>query len=154
MPHKYYVYPKVKRSDGTFVAKAIDVDMALFEQSLLSMFQHERNNTCNVDGDCFMLSCGSKCDTKTGKCAGIITSSNLVVCTCIIFTNLINISILQTLCNRMLKQRHRLHPALLRDPPENIREKLEALLTKCSLYDSSHIDINLINEIKKILETD
>ena len=61
------------------MAKAIDVDIAMFENSLLRAFRIERNRTCRSDQDCFMISCGSKCNIGTGKCAGILTSSNLVV---------------------------------------------------------------------------
>ena len=70
---------QVWEKSGKLRAKAIDVDIAMFESTLLSQLNFERNMSCKVDNDCFMISCGGKCNKITRKCAGILTSSNLVV---------------------------------------------------------------------------
>ncbi len=69
----------MRNKEGVLIAKAIDIDLAVFEQKLLPQFLYERNRSCNVDKDCFMINCGSRCNEEARKCSGTLTSSNLIV---------------------------------------------------------------------------
>jgi hypothetical protein len=73
------MYTQVKGDGGKLKAKAIDVDLAMFESVLVSDLRHEETQACSIDEDCFMFCCGSKCNKGTRKCTGLLTSSNLIV---------------------------------------------------------------------------
>ena len=75
----------MKRTDGSLVAKAIDVDLSLFRSALLSSLDHDREAgvMCGSDLDCTFFNCLGECDETTGVCSGKLISSNLVVSQCV-----------------------------------------------------------------------
>ena len=68
---------QVKTASGRLVAKAIDVDLSQFRQSLLMTMYHDQ--LCSSDKDCTFFNCLGECDMTTGTCSGKLKSSNLVV---------------------------------------------------------------------------
>ena len=74
-----HILLKVRDEDGRLKAKAIDVDIAMFEKTLVTDMWNEKGNSCSEDEDCNVFCCASKCDQETKKCTGILTTSNLNV---------------------------------------------------------------------------
>ena len=75
--------------DGHYVAKSIDNDISLYEQSLLRSLEYEKRNNCTTDDNCGFIDCEVKCDLKRGKCSGILQSNNLQVSSSIILSLLL-----------------------------------------------------------------
>ena len=71
----------MKNSTGALVAKAIDVDAAMFEHMVIQQMQEESKKkvSCSRDEDCSMFHCESSCDRDTKTCSGKLLSSNLMV---------------------------------------------------------------------------
>lgn len=67
------------RRTNSLVAKAIDMDISFFAQSLHAIARGEENNTCHSDDDCNFVACQVKCNRKTNHCAGVLSSNNLKV---------------------------------------------------------------------------
>ncbi len=65
--------------DGTLSAKAIDMDISFFEQTITSMIDSEKNNACISDKDCKFYSCQVSCNERTQQCSGVLSSNNLKV---------------------------------------------------------------------------
>ena len=64
------------------VAKAIDIDTAMFKTTLLSAMNalfKMNGGVCSQDSDCRYSSCHGECDLSTRACTGRLTSSNLHV---------------------------------------------------------------------------
>jgi len=71
---------QVKSSDGRFVVKAIDVDAAMFEHSIMQQLELERNKRpCGSHEECSIFNCASYCHRNNGTCSGKLLSNNLVV---------------------------------------------------------------------------
>ena len=66
-----------------YVAKAIDLDISMFKNSLLSNMKLAtllNEVACSRDSDCnFNSLCLGQCDLATGKCTGNLNSNNLMV---------------------------------------------------------------------------
>ena len=66
-----------------YVAKAIDLDISLFKNSLLLKLKQSRlfnEVVCSRDSDCnFNSLCLGQCDLAAGKCTESLKSNNLMV---------------------------------------------------------------------------
>lgn len=66
-----------------YVAKAIDLDISMFKNSLLLRLKQARwfnQITCSRDSDCdFNSLCLGQCNLATGKCMESLNSNNLMV---------------------------------------------------------------------------
>ena len=69
----------VQTKDGKLIAKAIDINTSWLETGMNSTFQSGKKKPCKTDHDCSFHHCHSFCNTTTGRCSGILVSSNLQV---------------------------------------------------------------------------
>ena len=65
------------RGDGNVLAKLIDVDLSMFEETLVFKIEHGKGSTCMDDFDCSQFDCLVRCEN--GKCTGKLESNNLMV---------------------------------------------------------------------------
>ena len=152
---------QVKRSDGHLVAKAVDFDISMFKNSLLSDMELKikfAGGTCKRDNDCNYnpINCLGECDLATGTCTGRLKSSNLVVSNprnifLVCMRDSICSFLLQTMCRDLFTKMHPLHPYLLYNPPASIAEPLGTVVEECSKPGPSQIDWDLFRELKSIL---
>ena len=69
----------VVQADGAYVAKSIDNDLSVFENSLIEILRYEKNNSCTTNQDCSYIHCEVQCNSFIGKCSGKLVSNNLQV---------------------------------------------------------------------------